>query len=61
MAEVLAAVATACPKLAGVVSSEGRVAAHYLLSIDSGPFITDLQQPLEAGARVLLLSADSGG
>ncbi len=60
-AELLAAVERACPELRGLVRDDGRLAAHYLLSIDGERFVTDLGQAVPAGARVLLLSADAGG
>ena len=49
--EMLEAVERACPRLAG----------HYLLSIDGRQFTSDLEQELQPGDRVLLLSADAGG
>ena len=60
-AEVLAAVERACPELAGLVRPDGRLAPHYLLSIDGRRFLAELDQPLRAGERLLLLSADAGG
>jgi hypothetical protein len=59
--EALAAVAAACPALAGVRGDDGRVAPQYLLSLDGERFVTDLGQPLRPGERLLLLSADAGG
>jgi molybdopterin converting factor small subunit len=60
VAEVLAAVGRMCPGLVGLVN-EGRLAPHYLLSLNGQQFVTDLGQPLRAGNRLLLLSADAGG
>jgi hypothetical protein len=60
-AEALDAVATACPVLAGPRTPEGTLAPHYLLSLDGRHFVTDLDQPLRPGDRLLLLSADAGG
>jgi hypothetical protein len=60
LAEVLAAMERACPGLAGLVQN-GRVSPHYLLSLDGRRFVTDLRQRLEAGERLLVLSADAGG
>jgi molybdopterin converting factor small subunit len=60
VAELLAAIERACPALAGLVR-DGRVSPHYLLSLDGRRFLTDLQQPVRPGERVLLLSADAGG
>jgi molybdopterin converting factor small subunit len=59
--ELLAAVEAACPGLAELRRPDGRVAAHYLLSIDGREFVTDVRQELRPGDRVLLLSADAGG
>lgn len=61
VAEVLAAVALACPALSDAVQTEGRLAPHYLLSLDGERFITDLDQALLPGDRLLFLSADIGG
>jgi molybdopterin converting factor small subunit len=59
--EALATVASACPKLADVVRSDGRLAPHYLLSRDGERFVRGLDEPLRDGERLLLLSADAGG
>ena len=61
VAEALGAVAFACPALVDVVQCDGRLAPHYLLSLDGERFLTDLNQPLSPGDRLLLLSADIGG
>jgi hypothetical protein len=61
VAEVLAAVERTCPRLAGLVRPEGRLAPHYLLSLDGQRFVSDLREELPAGTRLLLLSADAGG
>jgi molybdopterin converting factor small subunit len=58
--EALAAVERACPGLAGIVD-EGRLAPHYLLSLNGESFSPALTQPLHPGDRLLLLSADAGG
>ena len=60
-AEVLAAVERTCPGLAGLRRPDGRVAPHYLLSLDGREFVTDPAHPLAPGTRLLLLSADLGG
>jgi hypothetical protein len=60
VAEVLAAVETACPGLLGLVEG-GRLLPHYLLSLDGQQFVMDLEEQVPAGARLLLLSADAGG
>jgi molybdopterin converting factor small subunit len=61
VAELLAAVEQTCPGLAGLRRPDGRLAAHYLLSIEGRQFVTDVRQELRPGDRVLLLSADAGG
>ena len=60
-AAALARVADACPDLAGLVTPDGRLAPLYLLSVDGERFVADLAEPLPAGTRLLLLSADAGG
>lgn len=59
--QALAAVARECPNLANIFRSDGRLAPHYLLSLDGQCFVTDLAQTLHSGDRLLLLSADVGG
>lgn len=58
--ELLEAVVRDCPGLASLVEG-GRLAPQYLLSISGQRFVSDLGQVLQAGDRVLLLSADVGG
>jgi hypothetical protein len=57
----LAAAAAACPGLRPLLTPDGRLDPQYLLSIDGERFVADLSEPLPAGARLLLLSADAGG
>jgi molybdopterin converting factor small subunit len=59
--EVLAAVRVSCPGLAGLVRDGGELSPHYLLSIDGVRFVRDVQESVQPGVRVLLLSADAGG
>jgi hypothetical protein len=61
VAQMLAAVATACPGLAGLLGADGRLSPQYLLSVNGQRFGTDLNQPLGPADRLLLLSADAGG
>jgi molybdopterin converting factor small subunit len=61
VAELLAALERSCPGLEGLVQADGRLAPHYLLSIDGERFVATEHEPLRPGARVLLLSADVGG
>jgi molybdopterin converting factor small subunit len=59
--EALAALVADCPGLEGLCLPDGRLAPGYLLSLDGTRFVTDLDQPLRTGERLLLLSADAGG
>jgi molybdopterin converting factor small subunit len=61
LADLLAAVERDCPALRGLTRPDGGPAPHYLLSLDGRQFVSDPAQPLHAGDRVLLLSADAGG
>jgi len=61
VAEALFAVARSCPGLAGLVQANGRLAPHYLLSINGREFVGDVERSLSQGERILLLSADAGG
>jgi molybdopterin converting factor small subunit len=61
VAEILARVEAACPGLQGLRRADGRLAGHYLLSLDGREFVTDLNQVLSPGERLLILSADAGG
>jgi len=57
----LRAVTRACPVLGDLWAADGKLSRHYLLSLDGERFLTDLDEPLPPGARLLLLSADAGG
>lgn len=59
--EALERLAQSCPNLANVIQVDGRLSPLYLISVNAGPFVSELQQPLTAGDRLLLLSADAGG
>lgn len=61
VATLLECVERFCPGLHGLRQADGRLAPHYLLSIDGQEFVTDLHQKLRPGERLLLLSADAGG
>jgi molybdopterin converting factor small subunit len=61
VADSLAAVEQACPGLIGLVQANGRLAPHFLLSLNGTQFVTDPDQPVHPGDRLLLLSADAGG
>jgi hypothetical protein len=58
--ETLVGVERACPGLAGLVQG-GRLAPHYLLSVNGTLFGPDMRRVLRPGDRLLLLSADAGG
>lgn len=57
---VLAAAVAACPGL-GALISDGWPGPHVLVSLDGERFVTDADEVIAAGARVLVLSADAGG
>jgi molybdopterin converting factor small subunit len=61
VAEVLRRIEGECPGLAGLVNADGRLAPHYLLSINGERFVNTLDALLRPGDRLLLLSADAGG
>ena len=60
VAELLAGIEDSCPALSGLLR-HGRLAPHYLLSMDGQHFVTDMRQEIRPGDRLLLLSADAGG
>lgn len=59
--ELLGAVARACPGWRDLRRGDGRLAAHYAMSVEGERFVIDVTEPLRPGERVLLLSADAGG
>jgi molybdopterin converting factor small subunit len=58
---VLVAVGRSCPGLADLVPVGGKLAPHYILSLNGQRFLRDLDHLLVPGDRLLLLSADAGG
>jgi molybdopterin converting factor small subunit len=60
VAQVLAAVQRACPALIGLAGKH-EVARHYLLSVEGDRFVRRLDEIVDPGLRLLLLSADAGG
>jgi molybdopterin converting factor small subunit len=58
--DALLAVTATCPDLREVYL-EDRLSPRYLLSLDGERFLSNLDEPLPPGARLLLLSADAGG
>jgi molybdopterin converting factor small subunit len=61
LAHLLGAVDGICPALHALANGGRRLNPHYLVSLNGQRFVSDLGQPLQAGDRVLLLSADVGG
>jgi hypothetical protein len=61
VAELLAHLEQTCPGLKGLKQGDGRLSPHYLLSLDGQRFVTDVQEMLRPGDRLLVLSADPGG
>lgn len=59
--DVLAQVSAACPNLGGLLDEQGRVASHYLVSVNGDRFVREGDEDIAPGARVLLLTADVGG
>jgi hypothetical protein len=59
--DVLDDLARSCPNLINLQTPEGQLSPLYLLSVNGGPFSTELSQSLKSGDRLLLLSADAGG
>jgi molybdopterin converting factor small subunit len=58
--EALAGVMAHCPRLAGLLSPDGRLNPGYLVALGEA-FVADLDAPLRPGDRLMLLSADAGG
>jgi molybdopterin converting factor small subunit len=61
LGEAIAALEAACPPLAGLLVSGGRLAPHYRLSINGREFVSDTARPLVPGDRLILLPAAVGG
>ena len=59
--DVLASVERACPGLAGLLQSDGRLTPHYLLSLSGQRFMQNGSELVRRGDRFMLLSADAGG
>jgi sulfur-carrier protein len=53
--------ALACPGLADLFLADSQLSPRYLVSVNAGPFQTDLARLLNPADRLLLLSADAGG
>jgi molybdopterin converting factor small subunit len=61
VATILAELELGFPGLRGLRCPDGSLSPHYLLSLDGVRFLTDPNERLEPGSRLLLLSADAGG
>jgi hypothetical protein len=61
VAEVLRAVTSECPGLAGLLGERGELSRHYLVSLDGERFLHDLTEVVPPGHRLLILGADAGG
>ncbi len=59
--DILEAVESQCPGLVGLRDAGGRLAPHFLLSVDGRSFVSGADQIIAPGQRLLLLSADVGG
>jgi molybdopterin-guanine dinucleotide biosynthesis protein A len=57
----VAALIRECPALATILQPDGSLHPAYRLSLEGEEFLTDLDQPVPPGARLLLLAADVGG
>lgn len=57
----LTAVQQGCPGLANLLTSQGALAPHYLVSLNGERFLHDPAETLLPGSRLVLLSADAGG
>ena len=60
-ADALQQLAAACPNLDGLLQKNGALSPHYLLSLNGERFLSDLQERVPPGTRLLLLAADAGG
>ena len=58
--DALTAVERACPGLQ-TLRTGGVLVPHFRLSLEGVQFLTEMNQPLAPGSRLLLLSADAGG
>lgn len=58
---ILSEVRNRCPALSDLLTADGQLSPHYLLSIDGHAFVSELSSDLAPGTRLLLLSADAGG
>ena len=61
LGEALAALERASPPLSGEIVSDGRLAPHWVISLDGTRFLDDATFALEDGMRLMLLSSLAGG
>jgi molybdopterin converting factor small subunit len=61
VATILSELEGAFAGLRGLRRPDGGLSPHYLLSLDGIRFLSDPNERLEPGSRLLLLSADAGG
>jgi hypothetical protein len=61
LGDALRKIESACPNLAHHLLRGAELSPEYRVSLNGERFIRDLEEYLPNGARVLLLSADSGG
>jgi molybdopterin converting factor small subunit len=61
LGEVLADLARRFPELAKTCFPHGRLQAGYLASVNGARFVTDPATVVQAGDRLIILSADAGG
>jgi hypothetical protein len=59
--ELLRSVVLECPSLAGLMTDDGKLSKHYLISFDGERFVDDAAEVVPAGSQVLILGADAGG
>lgn len=59
--ELLRSVADGCPPLNDLIGADGLLSKHYLVSIDGERFVSELDDAVPPGSRLLILGADAGG
>ena len=60
-AVALAAAVRECPAFAALLRPDGWVASAYLLSVNGEKFVTEPNETLRPGDRLVVLAADAGG
>jgi molybdopterin-guanine dinucleotide biosynthesis protein A len=59
--DAVAGLVRECPALAAILRPDGSLHPAYRLGLEGADFLTDLDQAVPPGARLLLLAADVGG